>query len=87
MNEKTILNSQRWKNKREKILKRDNYICQICKMYGKTTQAKIVHHIKSFDDYPDLAFDDNNLLSLCEKCHNKIHPEKAIKKNMLSKKY
>jgi 5-methylcytosine-specific restriction endonuclease McrA len=41
-------------------------------------EAKEVHHIKHLDDYPELAFDDNNLISLCSACHRKMHPEKGI---------
>ena len=69
--------SQKWKRKRLKILRRDNYLCQECKRYGKMIAAREVHHIKHSDEYPELAYDDNNLISLCHACHNKQHPEKA----------
>lgn len=69
--------SERWKRKRKRILKRDNYICQWCKRYGKTVEASTVHHIKRADEYPELAFINNNLVSLCTGCHNKAHPERA----------
>ena len=52
-------------------------MCQQCKRYGKAVQATTVHHIKHADEYPELAYDDKNLISLCEGCHNKQHPEKA----------
>lgn len=71
-------NSPKWRRKRQQILKRDNYMCQHCKRYGKAVQATTVHHIKHADEYPELAYDDKNLVSLCEGCHNKQHPEKAI---------
>ena len=76
--------SERWKQKRKKILRRDNYQCQECKRYGRNTQAVIVHHIKHVDEYPELAYVNSNLQSLCEGCHNKKHPEKADK---LKKRY
>ena len=69
-------NSKRWKTKRKKILKRDDYRCQNCKKYGKMVEATQVHHIKHTDKYPELAFEDENLISLCLACHNKEHPEK-----------
>ncbi|MCI8374848.1 MAG: HNH endonuclease [Lachnospiraceae bacterium] len=69
--------SSRWKRKREHILKRDSYICQWCKRYGKIVDASTVHHVKHVDEYPELAFEDDNLISLCTGCHNKAHPEKA----------
>ena len=71
--------SKRWRRKRENILKRDNYTCQWCKRFGKKTPATVVHHIKHLEDCPEMAYKDNNLVSLCGKCHNKAHPEKAEK--------
>jgi 5-methylcytosine-specific restriction endonuclease McrA len=70
----------RWKRKQKQILKRDGYICQWCKRYGKKTEATTVHHIKHADEYPELVYTDSNLISLCSACHNKAHPEKANNK-------
>lgn len=69
--------SKKWKRKREWILKRDKYKCCECKRYGKNVEATTVHHIKHADEYPELAFVDTNLQSLCAACHNKKHPEKG----------
>ena len=71
--------SQRWRVKREAILRRDKYICQYCKRYGKIVEAVEVHHIKHLEDHPELALDSNNLISLCKACHRKQHPEKGRK--------
>lgn len=68
---------EKWKRKRNKILKRDGYQCVRCRRYGKNVEAKIVHHIKEADLYPELAWTDSNLESVCMACHNKLHPEKA----------
>lgn len=68
---------EKWKRKRKKILKRDGYQCVRCRRYGKSVEAKIVHHIKEADLYPELAWTDSNLESVCMACHNKLHPEKA----------
>lgn len=70
-------NSEKWKRKRAAILRRDHYICQRCKRYGKIREANEVHHIQHLDEYPELAFKDDNLISLCYACHRKQHPEKA----------
>lgn len=67
----------RWKAKRLHILRRDKYQCQECRRYGRLTQATEVHHIKHADEYPELVWDDANLISLCHGCHNKAHPEKS----------
>ena len=74
-------NSRRWIKKRKRILRRDGYLCQLCKRYGRQTEAVTVHHIKHADEYPELAFDDDNLVSLCNACHNKQHPEKSNNRN------
>lgn len=73
----------KWKRKREKILKRDEYICQECKRYGRhdadgmPIKATVVHHIKEYEQYPELGLEDSNLISLCAGCHNKKHPDRA----------
>ena len=70
-------NSEKWKKKREAILRRDHYQCQWCKRYGRITAATTVHHIKHVEDRPDLVYEGANLISVCNDCHNKLHPEKA----------
>ncbi|WP_438314221.1 RNA-guided endonuclease IscB [Sporosarcina sp. FA9] len=58
-------------NVREYVFFRDKHLCQHCK--GKTKDMILnVHHIesrKTGGDGPD------NLLTLCETCHNQIHKE------------
>lgn len=66
-----------WRKKRQLILKRDGYQCQLCKRYGRIKQANTVHHIKELLEYPELALDNDNLISVCAECHNKLHPEKG----------
>lgn len=46
-------NSRRWRHKRKETLRRDGYLCQHCKRYGKQVQAVTAHHIKHTDEYPD----------------------------------
>lgn len=65
--------SKRWKRKRENILKRDGYKCKECIRYGRVVEANTVHHIKPEEKHPELAYDNNNLISLCAGCHNKMH--------------
>lgn len=69
--------SQRWEHKRQAILRRDRYLCQECLRYGRHRQATTVHHKQHVDAHPELAFQNDNLVSLCQGCHNKKHPEKA----------
>lgn len=64
---------KKWENKRERILRRDGYMCQECKRYGKRVSAEHVHHIFPVETYPEYQWEDWNLISLCKKCHNKMH--------------
>ena len=73
--------SKAWERKRAAILRRDGYQCQRCKRYGRQRPATMVHHIKHYDECPELALDNNNLISLCNDCHNAEHPEKVAEAN------
>lgn len=65
--------SKAWKRKRAKILRRDEYMCQESKRYGKTEPATTVHHCYQLEYYPELALEDWNLISLSDKQHNAMH--------------
>ena len=63
-----IRSSDRWK-KLSKMIKSHYPVCSWC-------QKKLtfeVHHIKPVSDFPDLAFNVDNLLPLCTKCHDMLH--------------
>lgn len=67
-------NSTAWKKKRQEILERDNHECQHCKAEGKfSNQCLQVHHIKELEDYPSLALDNDNLITICNRHHNLVH--------------
>ena len=62
----------------EKCLKEGKYVggeLQGMNRQG-VTKNMIVHHIKEIDKRPDLAYDYNNLETLCRDCHGKIHGQK-----------
>jgi len=65
--------TKKWKSKRQKILRRDSYLCRECSRYGKTTPATIVHHIYPLELYPELKLNSDNLLSCCSGCHESFH--------------
>ena len=76
---KTIRESKKMIVWRSKIYKRDNWTCQLCGARSKPKRQVILnaHHIKKFNDYPELRFDINNGVTLCEECHSstKWHEE------------
>ena len=82
MNYKT----KRWKEKRTQILKRDKYLCRESLRYGKKVEADTVHHIYPADEYPNLAFKNENLISLCRSVHDKMHDRRTNKLTSLGKK-
>lgn len=50
------------------IRKRDKFTCQICGEKGN-----LVHHLIHKSKYPLLAFNVNNGITLCKKCHYEVH--------------
>ena len=44
--------SKKWLEKKSRILRRDGYMCQISKRYGKMIPAELVHHIFPLDEFP-----------------------------------
>ena len=60
---------QEWRNR---IFQRDKYTCRWCNAHsgnGKDIYLE-AHHIKSWKEYPELRFDLENGLTLCQDCHN-----------------
>ena len=60
-------------SRREAILNRDNYTCQVC---GKKHTRLEVHHIIYRSQGG--TNDENNLITLCKDCHKDIHNGKVV---------
>ena len=63
----------RWKKLRESILRRDGYMCQLTKRYGKLVEANTVHHIFPREYFPEFQWEPWNLISLSAVAHNTLH--------------
>ncbi|MEA5047450.1 MAG: HNH endonuclease [Eubacteriales bacterium] len=70
-------NKQRHRKWSEEVLRRDKYLCQDCKRYGRMVPADVAHHIIPLSERPDLAYKVSNGVALCNGCHSKRHPEKG----------
>lgn len=69
----------------KKAKERDNYTCKRCGVgrYNTLKEPEIhAHHIKSLREYPKLACDIDNLVSLCKHCHYYI--EELSKKPIIN---
>lgn len=65
------LKTTRWTKLRKHILKRDNYLCQRCfhKFDILNSSELQAHHIRSRKNYPELVFEENNIITLCKTCN------------------
>jgi 5-methylcytosine-specific restriction endonuclease McrA len=82
-----LYKTKRWERKRVAVLRRDEYLCQEEKRYGKNIAANTVHHIYPVEKYPELALVAWNLLSLCTECHNKMHDRNTGEVTELGKQW
>lgn len=65
--------TKRWRKKREVVLRKHDYSCKESKQYGNTKPAEVVHHIYPLENYPELAYEDWNLIPLTNGIHNTFH--------------
>lgn len=63
-------NNYLYRNWRNNVIDRDKK-CVKC----GTTEGLEAHHIKHFADYPEMALDLDNGITLCKKCHIQLHKE------------
>ena len=63
----------KWKHLREVVLRRDGYVCQYYRRFGKTVQADMVHHIFPREDFPEYQYCAWNLIALSTEAHNIMH--------------
>jgi 5-methylcytosine-specific restriction endonuclease McrA len=61
--------NERYKQWRLAVYRRDHFTCQKCgtKAHGKGTI--VAHHIKGWQDYPELRYVVDNGITLCRSCH------------------
>lgn len=67
-----------WRNT-SKSYKMQHPLCELCQVMDKVQSVDEIHHIVKFDDQDTdekkqaLLTDEDNLISLCKKCHHQIH--------------
>ena len=69
------LKSRKWRNLREKVLKRDEYKCTAC----GSKQSLVVHHTFYYWEYTEpWEYPLESLITLCEDCHNDFHKHHEV---------
>ncbi|MEK4494485.1 HNH endonuclease [Ureibacillus sp. FSL W8-0352] len=66
-----------WRRKRKSILARDGHECRECKRYGRSREAKTVHHCNPIETHWEFRLKSWNLISLCFQCHELMHDRES----------
>jgi hypothetical protein len=61
------LKDPRWQKKRLEIMQRDEFMCRVCQDDESTLN---VHHYYYKSGIEPWEYDNNDLITLCESCHN-----------------
>ncbi|MGL4850956.1 MAG: HNH endonuclease [Clostridium sp.] len=83
-----ILTSTRWRRLRLKIIQRDNGCCQRClNKFGIINGSELqVHHIKPRSVYPELIYDESNLITMCKLCNVELGTREELDFEIEAKK-
>lgn len=68
------LKDPRWQKKRLEVFERDGWRCRKC---GSDTNTLAVHHIKYHQGMEPWDYPSDELLTLCETCHNEEYEWRA----------
>ena len=79
-------NSKSWSLTRRQINNRDRGLCRLCYSEGKIIYSDCIHHIEEVKENVDLRCDDNNLISLCNRCHREVHLLYKSKSSIIKEK-
>jgi hypothetical protein len=86
-NSSQYYNTSQWHKLRDYYIKNHPF-CERCEENGRVTLAQHVHHKIEFltgkteEERWKLLLDEDNLQSLCAKCHAEIHNERRKEKNL-----
>lgn len=75
---KLIRTCARYAEWRKAVFIRDGYTCKKCKAKSESDKKVYLnaHHIKPVAMFPELAYEVDNGITLCDKCHKKEHKHK-----------
>ena len=73
--EVAFYNSNEWKVVRVVVKDREYGLCKVCQAKEDISYVQTVHHIEELKECWDKRLDIENLIGLCESCHQDIHQE------------
>ena len=79
-------NSKSWDLTRKTINNRDRGLCRLCYSEGKIIYSDCVHHIEEVRDNEALRCSEDNLISLCNRCHREVHYLYKSKSSIIKEK-
>jgi len=82
MNYSQKLNDPRWQKKRLEIMQRDQWKCTMCKDEGQTLH---IHHINYSTGSEPWECGDEDVATLCRKCHREIECSIRLLRNAVVK--
>ena len=70
-----LRNSRKWWKIRDQAKERDQHLCVACRLVDHyfNSRGLEVHHIKGVKDYPELVYELNNTVTLCQHHHREVH--------------
>lgn len=79
-----LYSGHEWKSLVKRIYARDGYKCRRCGLPKSHKRKLHAHHIKLWSQYPELRFEDTNLVTLCKGCHDYVHSKQNTSGEFLS---
>ncbi|MBP5431564.1 HNH endonuclease signature motif containing protein [Ruminococcus sp.] len=74
-----------WKLKREHIMRRDKYLCVVCRDQKRFNNRDLsVHHIRPLKTNFELRLEDDNLITLCAEHHEMAESGKIAAEKLLN---
>lgn len=74
---KRFYNSKEWKQIRQSVLMRDNYLCQQCGAVAE--EVHHINHVTQENINSKETHCEKNLISLCRNCHCRLHDRDRAK--------
>jgi len=74
-----IYSRSEWRELNKRILKRDNYQCQLCGAKHTQGNRLVVHHRYPISSFPEFIDKEWNLVTVCEECHKKLHKVRTLR--------